>query len=46
VWAHLYLEEVLRGAVDLLEGLLARIWHGLHDQNVFAPTALQNPEDK
>jgi hypothetical protein len=27
---YLYLEEVLGWAVDLLEALLARIWHGLH----------------
>lgn len=27
---YFYLEEVLRRAVDLLEALLARIWHGLH----------------
>lgn len=28
--AHLNLEEVLGGAVDLLEGLMASIWHCLH----------------
>lgn len=26
----LYLEEILRRAIDLLEALLARIWHCLH----------------
>jgi len=25
-----YLEEILRRAINLLEALLARIWHGLH----------------
>ena len=28
--AYLYLQKVLRRAVDLLEALLARLWHGLH----------------
>ena len=28
--AYFYLEEVLRRAVDFLEGLLAGIWHSLH----------------
>lgn len=28
--AYLDLKEVLRLAIDLLEALLARIWHGLH----------------
>ena len=29
--AYLYLQEVLGGPIDLLEALLARLWHGLHD---------------
>jgi hypothetical protein len=32
--AYLYLEEVLRWAVDLLEALLSRIRHSLHLANV------------
>jgi len=32
--AYLYLEEVLRRAVDLLEALLSRIRHSLHLANV------------
>lgn len=27
---HLDLEEVLGGPVDLVEGLVSRVWHGLH----------------
>ncbi len=34
--AYFYLKEVLRRSVDLLEALLARVWHGLHDCNVVA----------
>ena len=33
--AHLYLQEILRRAIDLLEALLARIWHCLHDCGYF-----------
>jgi hypothetical protein len=31
VETYLYLQKVLGWAVDLLEALLARIWHRLHD---------------